>query len=195
MKKQSENNITANCLRVPISVSLLLVAILAVGCDGTDLLDATSPSTEMPDKTMPVSKPKYVRPKTADNGAPFPTKSGYIKKYPFRFTDGYSSITVDNSKGESDVYVKLYAEDSALKNPVRVFFIRSRERFTAEKVRAGYYYVNFHDLNSGGFFRTKPFELKEISTDTGIQFTRMSLTLYKVPNGNAPIREISAADF
>ena len=34
---------------------------------------------------------KYVRPKTADNGSPFPKKSGYIKGYPIQFKQGLSN--------------------------------------------------------------------------------------------------------
>lgn|GEM_PF-5584716 len=52
-------------------------------------------------------------------------KSGYIKNYPVRFSDGYSSITVDNSQNDSDVFVKLFSLDSKPEQPIRVFFIRA----------------------------------------------------------------------
>ena len=50
---------------------------------------------------------------------------------------GLSSVTIDNSKNESDVFVKLVSLDGPGARPVRFFFIPARGRFTMEKVTAG----------------------------------------------------------
>ncbi len=121
---------------------------------------------------------KYVRSKTADNGSPFPKNSGYIKGYPIQFTDGLSSVTVDNSRNSSDIFVKLYALDSNPSQAVRVLFIRAGKKFTAEKIKAGAYDVRFRDLNSGALARTNTFNLEEYNDfDKGTKFTRYILKL------------------
>jgi hypothetical protein len=145
--------------------------------------------------TVTPSKPKYIRPKTADNGAPFPKKSGYIKNYPVQFTDGYSTVTVDNSQNNSDVFVKLVSLNSIQEQPIRFFFIRARESFKVEKVRPGNYHVRCQDLDSGRLFRTGPFNLYETRTGTGIEFSQLRLTLYQVPGGNMRTVDITEEEF
>jgi hypothetical protein len=188
--------ITTNSLRAPTFLSVLIVATLVVGCSSEDSANTTSTPTQAANSILKSpSKPKYVRPKTADNGAPFPAQSGYIKNYPVQFTDGYATVTVDNSQNDSDVFVKLFSLDHQPEKPIRVFFIRARETFTAEQVRAGNYDVRYRDLDSGGLSRTESFNLQEIKTAEGIQFSRLRLTLYKVPGGNMQTREISENEF
>jgi hypothetical protein len=181
---------------------LLAISILAVGCSSdrpiteaaNQIANSSKPSASSAVKPSP--KPQYVRPTTADNGAPFPTQSGYIDNYPVLFDDGYSNITVDNSQNGSDVYVKLSSVDAQPKALVRVFFIRAGDKFTAEKVRAGNYAVRYRDLNSGALSRMeKSFNLKETRTEGGIQFSELRLTLYKVPNGNTHLEPISEDEF
>jgi hypothetical protein len=139
---------------------------------------------------------KYTRPKTADNGKPFPKKSGYIKGYPIQFQNGYSHLTVNNSKGSSDVFVKLYAVDAIPPQPVRVFFIRKGEKFTAEKIKAGNYDIRYRNLDNGGLFRTENLNFEEYKTFDGpSNFTTMSLTLYTVPNGKMKIKPLSEQEF
>lgn len=173
-----------------------LLASLISGCEGENFTAATVGSDLAAANPSPVAvKPRYVRPKVADNGAPFPQQSGYIKNYPVRFADGYSSVTVDNSKNNSDVFVKLFALDSKPEQPVRVFFIRARESFTAKNVRAGRYDVRYRDLDSGGLVRTEKFDLREIKTDTNIQFSQIRLTLYKVAGGNMKTFDLAESEF
>jgi hypothetical protein len=181
---------------------LLAISTWVVGCNAdrsitqaaNQIADSSKPLASSAVKSSP--KPRYVRPTTADNGAPFPTESGYIDNYPILFDDGYSTITVDNSQNGSDVYVKLSSVDAQTKTLVRVFFIRAGDKFTAEKVRAGNYTVRYRDLNSGAVSRMeKSFNLQETSTESGIQFSQLRLTLYKVPNGNTHLEPISEDEF
>lgn len=139
---------------------------------------------------------KYVRPKTADNGSPFPKKSGYIKGYPIQFKEGYSTLTVNNSKNNSDVFVKLYALDAMPPQPVRVFFIRKGEKFTTENIKSGSYDIRYRDLNNGGLVRTDTFNLEESTTFEGAtSFRRMTLTLHKVTGGNLKTYPLSEQEF
>lgn len=144
----------------------------------------------------PTSALKYIRPKTADNGSPFPKKSGYIKGYPIQFKQGYSTVTVNNSKNTSDVFVKLYALDAMPPQPVRVFFIRKGEKFTADNIKPGNYDVRYRDLNNGGLVRTDTFDIAEPITSDGVtKFGTMMLTLYKVPGGNMNTYPLSEQEF
>lgn len=61
---------------------------------------STLPSNVTNSSPAPSSSatPQYVRPSSADNGVPFPVASDYISGYQQQFTDGYSSVTVDNSQ-------------------------------------------------------------------------------------------------
>jgi hypothetical protein len=174
---------------------LLAISALVVSCNSDHPI--TEASNQIASHTAnPSPKPRYIRPTNADNGAPFPTESGYIDNYPVQFDDGYSTITVDNSQNGSDVYVKLSSVDTQPKTLVRVFFIRAGDQFTAKKVRAGNYDVRYRDLNSGAVSRVeKSFNLKEVRTERGVQFSQLRLTLYKVPNGNTHLETISENEF
>jgi hypothetical protein len=196
INKRPRLTITSPLFPAPTLLSLLVVATLVVGCSSED--SAKTPLTPNWAAYTPIQfspKPKYIRPKTAENGAPFPAESSYIKNYPVRFTDGYSTVTVDNSKNGSDVVVKLFSLDANLNKPVRVFFIRAYDTFTAEKVRAGDYDVRYRDLDSGRLTRTDPFNLQETNTGASIQFSKFRLTLYKVPGGTLKTREIPDSEF
>lgn len=152
------------------------------------------PILKSPDSTFP-GTPAYVRPKVADNGSPFPSQSGYIAKYPQKFTDGYSSVTVDNSKNDSDLFIKLFSVDVQPPIPVSVFLVRGKDSFTVKEVRAGKYEARYQDLQSGTLSRTDSFTLKEIDVLGGVEFSKLTLILHKVSNGNLKSYPISAAEF
>jgi len=140
-------------------------------------------------------KPVYVRAETADNGAPWPSTSTYVKGYPRHLTDGYSTITVDNTQNNSDVFVKLYSLDSTPPRPVRVVFIRASDSFTLQKVRAGNYDVRYRDLDSGALARSDAFDIEEHRTEAGVRFSRFTMTLYKVRDGNMRTHDIAESEF
>lgn len=154
-------------------------------------------------KSKPKSKPKSkhtLKPKpvlgpTDDHGVPFPAKSGYIKGYKPLRIGGYSSVTVDNSQNDSNVFVKLFTLDTKPPKAASVFFIRAHDSFTVSDIQPGNYDVRYRDLSSGGLSRTEPFNLKEVRTAGGVNFSRITMTLYKVQNGNMQTETISEAEF
>jgi hypothetical protein len=141
------------------------------------------------------SQLSYVRPTTADNGVPFPSTSSYIDGYPVKATGGYSTVTVDNSKSTSDMFVKLYARNKDVAEPVSVFFILAGEQFTVEDIKPGKYDIRYRDLGSGAFARTEPFDLIETETAEGVEFQNLTLTLYTVAGGTMEIHPISEDEF
>ncbi len=146
-------------------------------------------------KPKPTPKPKLVQRLTDNNGVPFPTKSGYLKGYPALSLGGYSSVTVDNSQNNSDVFVKLFSLDTTPPKAARVFFIRAHDTFTVKDIKPGSYDVRYRDLTSRVLSRTEQFNLKEVRTARGVQFSRLRLTLYKVLDGNMHIQPISEGEF
>jgi hypothetical protein len=158
-------------------------------------LPQKQPSSKKAD-LLPLSSPTIVRrPIVADNGSPFPADSGYIAKYPQKFTDGYSSVTIDNSKNSADLFLKLFSLDSKPPIPVSVFLVKAKDVFTVQDVRSGRYEVRYQSLDTGRLSKTEPFELKEVQVSDGVQFSKLTLTLYQVQNGNMETYPISAAEF
>jgi curved DNA-binding protein CbpA len=138
---------------------------------------------------------KYTRPKAAPNGKPWPVSAAYIKGYKFLHADGLSSVTVDNSQNNSDVFVKLVSLDSEKAYPVRQFYIPAFGRFTLSKVTAGRYDIRYRDLGNGGLSRSEAFDLMEIRSYDGVQYSNTTMTLYKVQSGNMQTYGLSEVEF
>jgi hypothetical protein len=193
-----------NTWAVPNRPFYLQTAILAIFVVLAGAVLQTQPQTSSslpsnatnnsPVPSSPVA-PQYVRPSSADNGVPFPVTSDYISGYQQQFTDGYSRVTVDNSQNDSDVFVKLFSIDTEPPEPIRVFFIRANETFTVENVRAGNYDVRYRDLDSGGLSRTERFNLNELRGGGVVSYSQLTLSLYKVRDGNMQTYSILENEF
>jgi hypothetical protein len=131
----------------------------------------------------------------APNGQPWPSAAGYVKGYQQLHSSGLSTVTVDNSRNDSEVFVKLVSLDSAQAYPVRQFYIPAFGSFTLKKVTAGSYDVRYRDLSSGGLSRSEAVTLSEVHTAEGAQFSNLTMTLYKVKNGNMKTFGLTEAEF
>lgn len=162
-------------------------------------------ATDKPSTPQPGPKPyqatpafeqsEYVRPSAAPNGQPWPVSAGYVKGYQRIHANGLSTVAVDNSQNDSDVFVKLVSLDGAQAFPVRLFYIPAFGSFTLNKVTAGSYDIRYRDLSNGGLSRSEAFNLEEIPTYDGTQFSNITMTLYKVQNGNMQTYGLSEAEF
>lgn len=141
------------------------------------------------------AKPAYVKPVAAPNGEPWPGSAGYVEGYEQLHTNGLSTVTVDNSRNDSDVFVKLVSLDGAQAYPVRQFYIPAFASFTLKQVTAGSYDIRYRDLSSGGLSRSEAITLSEVHTNEGAQFSNVTMTLYKVKNGNMKTYGLSEAEF
>ena len=153
-----------------------------------------TPSQPTESSVVP-TKPVYTRPTTAPNGKPWPTASGYIAGYSKLHTKGLSTVTVDNSSNNSDVFVKLVSLDGDKAYPVRTFFISGNYTFTLRNVTSGNYDIRYRDLNSGGLSRSESFYLKQNKTEDGTVFSNLTMTLYKVHDGNMKTFGLSEDEF
>ena len=152
------------------------------------------------DKTAAPIKPPYVRPALTPNGKPWPITAGYIKGLPQKNTNGHCEITIDNSRGAGDVFIKVVAvADGSQAFPVRQFFIPAHGSFVVKNIRAGTYDVRELDLDSGAKSGSPSFELTETQTPVpgGVEYqaSRYELTLYTVADGNMKMRALADDEF
>jgi hypothetical protein len=147
-------------------------------------LTDSQPVVQQVNRQVAQSRPAYVRPVFAPNGEAWPLQAGYVPGYPLLRTDGLSQVTIDNSQNDSDVFVKLVSLDGPNAFPVRAFFVPAHGRFTVQNIMAGGYDVRYRDLNTGHLSRSQAFKLQEIPGNDGTQYSDVTLTLYKVSNGN-----------
>lgn len=168
-----------------------LIGVVAIFNGGVDTLFEESPAppgpkpyTSLPPLPQPAPRPAYVRPATAPNGTSWPIKAAYIKNGVFLNTAGKSTVTVDNTRNSSDVHAKLIYLGGPKAFPVREFFIPGKQKFTLASVTPGLYDVRYRDLDSGGLSRSDSFSIEEIETADGYRYSDLTMTLYKVQNGN-----------
>jgi len=157
---------------------------------------STPPPGPKPYQANPAPvRPEYVRPSSAPNGQPWPFSAGYVGGYERLHAGGLSTVTVDNSRNDSDVFVKLVSLDGAQAYPVRQFYIPAFGSFTLNKITAGSYDIRYRDLGNGGLSRSEAFNLEEIQTYDGVQYSNITMTLYKVQNGNMQTYGLAEAEF
>ncbi|AZC18565.1 J domain-containing protein [Pseudomonas sp. CMR5c] len=147
----------------------------------------------VPPKT--VAKQAYVRSKTAPNGKPWPKIASYLAGEPQTHTKGHSEITIDNGGNNSDVFLKLVALQGTVARPARQVFIPAHSQFTIKNLAPGRYDVRYRDLNFGGLSRSEAMQLTEKTTHRGTEYAVITLTLYKVANGNAATFTLSEDEF
>ncbi|MFL1542544.1 J domain-containing protein [Pseudomonas sp. O39] len=139
--------------------------------------------------------PTYVRPKTAPNGKPWPRTASYLIGEPQTHKTGHSEVTIDNGQNNSDVFLKLVALQGMVAKPARQILIPARSRFTIKNLTPGDYDVRYRDLTSGGLSRSEVMTLTETPTSRGTQYSVVTLTLYKVANGNTATYGLSEDEF
>ncbi|CAG2134239.1 hypothetical protein LMG31506_01347 [Cupriavidus yeoncheonensis] len=144
---------------------------------------------------LPEAQPRYARQPAAPNGQSWPAWSSYVPGYPIRKTGGLSSLTVDNSRNPSDVFLKVFSLEGGGPVPVRFALIKAGASFEFSNIASGNFDVRFMDLDTGKISRSEPFELEEIAEGNGTRYSRMSLTLNTARSGNARTQEISENEF
>ena len=151
-------------------------------------ISATTPDAST---TSQEATPGYVRSEVADNGAAWPTSSGYVRGYPIELVEGNSSITIVNLRNDSDVFVKMFSLDSTPPKPVRTVFVRASDQFTVRTVAAGRYELRYRDLDSGALYRTDPFSIDRQTA----KHDALPITLDDPNETSAHTHPISEEDF
>jgi hypothetical protein len=157
---------------------------------------STAPSyASRPYTPPPPARPKYVRPPLSPVGTPWPASAGYVSGYKVQAQGGLSSVTIDNTRNSSDVFLKLVWLSSVEAIPARMCYIPAYSSFTFSSVMKGRYDVRYRDLGSGGLSKTEEFLLEEKKTYSGTSYSNLTLTLYKVTNGNMTTEAIDESEF
>ncbi|MGY1520248.1 hypothetical protein ACW5DW_07410 [Luteimonas sp. A482] len=159
---------------------------LPPGCQGTG---------QGPGAPAPVPATAYFRPNHAPDDTPWPKRAEYLARYSIGNNDGHSNVTVDNTRNDSDVFAKLVSLNGDIARPVRHFFIPAGSRFTMNQVTAGAYDIRYRDLESGALTRSEPFDVEERRTVEGIEYSEMTMTLYKVDGGNFETYDLAEDEF
>jgi hypothetical protein len=141
------------------------------------------------------NKIKFTRPKTAPNGSYWPKQAGYINGFEVMNQNGLSTVTIDNTQNDSDVFVKLISLNSQKPFPVRVFFIPAYGQYTLKNIQTGDYDIRYQDLDTGALSRSESFILSETPSYNGIQYSNITMTLYKIHDGNMNTYSISENEF
>jgi hypothetical protein len=182
-----------------IGVGAVIGVIWLIG-SAIDYFGDKTPSTSSsakPYQANPtaIHEPSYIRPSTAPNGVAWPTAASYVNGYKKLHLNGLSTVTVDNTRNDSDVFVKLVSIDGAQAYPVRVFYIPAYGSFALYKIRPGNYDIRYRDLNTGGLSKSESFTLGVPETYGGIQYSNITMTLYKVAHGNMQTYGIPESEF
>lgn len=162
-----------------------------------DHFESDKPTTNSKPYTSdpPNTRLQYAKPRNAPNGRPWPTKAAYVSGYTRLNQDGLSKVTIDNSQNNADVFVKLVSIDGEQAYPTRQFFIPAYGRFILEEVSAGNYDIRYRDLETGHLSRSESFQLKEVETYNGVEYSNYKITLYKIRNGNMKTYDLSESEF
>lgn len=121
-------------------------------------------------------------------------KTGYLAGTKNAAAGGLSTFTVDNASGERDAIVRLYLEGK--KPAARNFYVKFGEKFTAKSLAPGTYAMRYRFVGSDDTFEAdKPFLLSETTTESGRRFSNVTVTLYKVRDGNMKTKKVPSEDF
>jgi curved DNA-binding protein CbpA len=121
-------------------------------------------------------------------------KNGYLKGVKILLNRGLSSFTVDNTRGSVDAEVGLYAANIR----VRSFYVRQGTSFTAEKLSPTDYRMRYKIVTAGKahvYLARDVFSLSETPTETGTRFSRVTVSLYTVKDGNMHTDEVPEDQF
>jgi TPR repeat protein len=124
-----------------------------------------------------------------DKGTIPKPETGYLKGEKQLFAGGLSSFTIDNTTGGNDAEVRLYLNG----NQVRSLYIRVGTKFTAEKLAPGTYKMRYKITADGKtrvYEAKEQFVLSETKTENGTRFSRMTVTLFTVKDGNMQMDEV-----
>ena len=140
-----------------------------------------APTVKAPTKptTPTMCSPEMTK---APNGQAWPARAAYVG--PITRANGYSTITIDNGKGNSNIYIKLARPTDGKSSGIREAYIPAGSTFKMNKIEPGNYVIKYKDIKNGCNSKSDPFDVEQIQTAQGIQYSDISLTIYTMLNGN-----------
>ena len=185
----------SGCMAAIALVFLLFLFFAAAG--GKNRTWSKPQQAITPNSSATTSQPQ--KPPSQQSTARLPKKNvvtGYDENHPYLNDNGLCEITIDNTKNDMPVYVRIW--DMKKHQPVRAFYIRQGGTFTANELTPGQYEIRYRELYESGEpshgTKSQIYTMEQHRTPTGTQYDTLSLTLYKVRNGNARTTRIDAGD-
>ena len=129
------------------------------------------------------------------NGKPWPTRAAYLDGFPRRAASGLSTLTIDNTSGGANVYVKLCRDSADRCDGLRHVFIPLGASFTMTSVSPGAYDIRYRALDTGALSKSEPMQMAQTKTERGTRYTTMRLTLYRVAGGNTSFESLPEDKF
>jgi hypothetical protein len=121
-------------------------------------------------------------------------KTGYLKGAPQLSKSGLSTFAVNNTQGSTDAIARIYLNGAM--PAVRTMYIKRGESFTARTLPAGTYTLRYRFTGDKTTFEaTEPFVLEQTTTDKGTRYSRVTVTLYQVENGNLQTKVVPSDRF
>ena len=134
-------------------------------------------------------------PAWSPNGKPWPARAAYLDGFRRRAASGLSTLTIDNTAGGADVYVKLCRASADRCDGLRHVFIPLGASFTMSKIAAGTYDIRYRSLDNGALAKSEPMELEQVEEARGIRYSTVRLTLYRVAGGNTTFESLPEDKF
>ena len=131
----------------------------------------------------------------APNGEPYPVSAGYVAGYPRLNNNGASILTIDNSRNTEAVFGKLYYLDGSKLEAVRYFYIPGGGGLNLRDISPGNYDVRYKGLQNGSISKSETILMEEYEDYDSLRFSEITMTLYKVSNGNMQTYSISESEF
>ncbi|ERL56052.1 J domain-containing protein [Psychrobacter aquaticus] len=131
----------------------------------------------------------------APNGEIFPSSANYVAGYPQLNDNGASILTIDNSQNTEAIFGKLYYLDETEDLAVRHFYIQGGGGFNIRNISPGYYDVRYKDLENGHISKSEPVLIEEYEDYDSVRFSEITMTLYKVSDGNMETYAIPENEF
>lgn len=152
---------------------------------------ATAEPGRTPPQTLTPSKPASTPAALDKESQNF---TGYLKGSPKAAQDGMSTFTVDNSKGGADAVARLYFNGA--KPAVRSMYVRTGHIFKAESLSPGNYVLRYRFVGSEETYEAdRLIVLKQVKTETGTQFSNVTVTLFREVGGNLNTKKVSPDQF
>lgn len=180
--------------------SRIVAAIAAIAILGGLAVALTTPNStisrlRLTSPAEMISQSKYVRPMLAPNQMPFPTTTSYLAGYEIKNNQGGSSVYVDNTKNENDVYLKLLSVEGKRVTAVRHVLIKGKTDFKLENLLTGKYEIQYMDLVSGLAGRSIVFSVEDKATEFGVKSSSLEVKLKTTTNGALGVENVSMDDF
>lgn len=183
-REEMNKDFASKLLAIACSLAIMVGVGLALSSDSSVLKRLSFLSLD------DVIEQEYTRP------ANMPEVTGYIPETQILENTGKSTLNIQNSKNESDVYLKLLSHKDGKVGVARHLFVKAGSDFTMDTLSPGKYEIQYIDLKIGKGGRSEVFEVTEGKNALGLdEFCRLSVRLKTEMNGTLPVEKVSLEEF